>query len=90
MIIYYYVLSCTPIFIKIHIFTLSSLFFSKFVRTPDIDEHGNFNGKFLSTRGDKVHCNVSTLENNADDCMAVDSATVEASEYRRHDPRLVV
>lgn len=26
-----------------------------FVRTPDIDEHGQFNGKFLSTRGDKVH-----------------------------------
>ena len=59
----------------------------QFVRTPDIDENGNFNGKFLSTRGDKVHCDVSVLEANTDDCLAVDSATVEASEYRRHDPR---
>ena len=30
-----------------------------FVRTPDIDEQGNFNGNYLSTRGDKVH--VSTF-----------------------------
>jgi len=59
---------------------------SPFVRTPDIDAKGKFNGKFLSTRGDKVHCDVSVLEANADDCMAVDSETVEASEYRRHDP----
>jgi Uncharacterized protein conserved in bacteria len=57
---------------------------SPFVRTPDIDEHGNFNGKFLSTRGDKVHCSIAALEANS--CMSVDSATVEQSEYRRHDP----
>lgn len=57
---------------------------SPFVRTPDIDENGNFNGKFLSTRGDKVHCSIASLEANT--CMAVDSAVVDASEYRKHDP----
>ena len=57
---------------------------SHFVRTPDIDEHGNFNGKFLSTRGDKVHCKIEDLEKN--ECPEVDSATVDASMYRKHDP----
>jgi hypothetical protein len=28
---------------------------SPMVRTPDIDANGNFNGRFLTTRGDKVH-----------------------------------
>jgi len=59
---------------------------SPFVRTPDIDETGNFNGAFLSTKGDKVHCDISVLETNADDCMAVDSSVVDASIYRKHDP----
>lgn len=58
---------------------------SNFVRTPDIDEFGNFTGVFLSTRADKVHCDVAVLEANADDCLEVDSDTVDASEYRRHD-----
>ena len=57
---------------------------SNFVRTPDIDEDGNFNGKFLSTNGDKVHCSIASLE--ANECMAVDSAIVDASDYRKHDP----
>ena len=39
--------------------TTSGVVLTPFQRTPDIDEDGNFNGKFLSTRGDKVH--VSTL-----------------------------
>lgn len=57
---------------------------SPFVRTPDIDENGNFNGKFLSTKGDKVHCSIEDLEANT--CMAVDSSIVDASDYRKHDP----
>lgn len=57
---------------------------SNFVRTPDIDEHGDFNGKYLSTRGDKVHCKISDLKNN--ECSSVASEVVEASEYRKHDP----
>lgn len=57
---------------------------SPFVRTPDIDENGNFNGKFLSTRGDKVHCSIADLM--ANNCMAVDSSVVDSSEYRKHDP----
>uniref|UniRef100_A0A7S4VMY4 Phytase-like domain-containing protein n=4 Tax=Ditylum brightwellii TaxID=49249 RepID=A0A7S4VMY4_9STRA len=57
---------------------------SPFVRTPDIDENGEFNGKFLSTRGDKVHCSISSLE--ANDCMEVDSSVVDASQFRKHDP----
>lgn len=57
---------------------------SPFVRTPDIDEKGNFNGKFLSTRGDKIHCSIEALE--ANECPAVDSEVVDASEYRKHDP----
>lgn len=57
---------------------------SNFVRTPDIDEHGNFNGKFLSTRGDKVHCSIADLENN--ECASVDSEVVDMSTFRKHDP----
>ena len=56
---------------------------SPFVRTPDIDEDGEFNGKFLSTRGDKVHCSIAALEANT--CMAVSSDTVDQSVYHRHD-----
>lgn len=40
--------------------TTSGVVLTPFVRTPDIDENGDFNGNFLSTRGDKVH--VSRLE----------------------------
>ena len=58
---------------------------SPFVRTPDIDAAGKFNGKFLSTRGDKVHCTNATLLSNT--CKIVDSSVVDASTYRRHDPR---
>uniref|UniRef100_A0A7S2YKK9 Phytase-like domain-containing protein n=1 Tax=Entomoneis paludosa TaxID=265537 RepID=A0A7S2YKK9_9STRA len=57
---------------------------SPFVRTPDIDEHGSFNGKYLSTRGDKVHCTIEALEKN--ECLAVDSEVVDNSMYRKHDP----
>ena len=58
---------------------------SPFVRTPDIDTKGNLiPDKFLSTKGDKVHCSIEDLE--ANECMAVDSAVVDASEYRKHDP----
>lgn len=57
---------------------------SNFVRTPDIHRHGRFNGKFLSTRGDKVHCSREDLEANT--CSSVASEVVEASEYRKHDP----
>ena len=65
---------------------MTGVVLSPFVRTPDIDESGNFNGAFLSTRGDKVHCDVDVLVANADDCMAVDSSVVDDSEYRKHDP----
>jgi hypothetical protein len=58
---------------------------SNFVRTPDIDEFGNLTDIFLSTKGDKVHCDLAVLEANADDCLTVDSDTVDASIYRRHD-----
>lgn len=57
---------------------------SNFVRTPDIDEDGNFNGKFLSTRGDKVHCHLSDLKKN--ECSSVASEVVDESMYRKHDP----
>ena len=57
---------------------------SNFVRTPDIDERGHFNGKFLSTRGDKVHCTEADLEANT--CAAVESEIVDLSAYRKHDP----
>lgn len=57
---------------------------SKFVRTPDIDSNGNIIAdKFLSTRSDKVHCSIADLEANA--CSSVDSAVVDASNYRKHD-----
>lgn len=56
---------------------------SKFVRTPDIDSKGYFNGKYLSTRSDKVHCSIADLEANA--CSSVASEVVDASEYRKHD-----
>lgn len=57
---------------------------SPFVRTPDIDKKGNFNGKFLSTRGDKVHCKISDLRKN--ECSSVDSEVVDKSDFRKHDP----
>uniref|UniRef100_A0A7S1BQY7 Phytase-like domain-containing protein n=1 Tax=Corethron hystrix TaxID=216773 RepID=A0A7S1BQY7_9STRA len=55
---------------------------SEFVRTPDIDENGKFNGKFLSTSRDKVHCSIEALEN--DTCRTVKPDVVDA-EYRRVD-----
>ena len=52
-----------------------------FIRTPDIDsETGEFNGLYLSSAGDKVHCNISDLEN----CLSVDTSIVDESEYVRH------
>lgn len=58
---------------------------SHFVRTPDIDmKNGKFNGSYLSTTGDKVHCSIADLSIN--ECMSVDSSVVDASEYRKHDP----
>jgi hypothetical protein len=62
---------------------LTGVITSPFVRTPDIDMNGNFNGKFLSTVGDKVHCTTASLQ--AGTCLAVNSTTVDASAYRRHD-----
>lgn len=53
-------------------------------RTPDIDEFGQFNGKFLSTTGDKVHCSLTDLE--ANNCRSVPSSVVDESEYRKHQP----
>lgn len=55
---------------------------SGFVRTPDIDKNGNFNGQFLSSTGDKVHCTIAALE--ANECMSVDGSVVEASDFVRH------
>ena len=55
---------------------------SNFVRTPDIDTDGNFNGAFLSSTGDKVHCAIEDLETNT--CLSVDAEVVDASEYVRH------
>jgi hypothetical protein len=55
---------------------------SPFVRTPDINPDGSFNGKFLSSKGDKVHCTIAALQ--ANDCKMSDDATVDASEYVRH------
>jgi len=57
---------------------------SPFVRTPDIDEDGNFNGVFLSTVSDKVHCDISVLETSPDDCRVVDPSVVEKSDFREH------
>jgi hypothetical protein len=60
---------------------------SNFVRTPDINPAtGAFvPNKFLSTRGDKVHCNITVLQTNPDACNIVPLSTVDASAYRRHD-----
>lgn len=52
------------------------------IRTPDIDENGEFNGKFLSSGGDKVHCTIEALQ--ANECMSVTNDVVDASEYVRH------
>ena len=58
---------------------------SPFVRTPDIDAEGNFiEGKYLSSRRDKVHCTIEALE--ANECPSVSSDVVDASDYRKHDP----
>lgn len=57
---------------------------SPFVRTPDIDPAGNFNGFFLSTRRDKVHCTIEALEANT--CPSVASSVVDGTDYRKHDP----
>jgi hypothetical protein len=58
---------------------------SNFVRTPDIDKKGNLLNTYLSTTGDKVHCDVAVLQKNADDCLSVTSKVVDASKYRKHD-----
>jgi len=58
---------------------------SPFVRTPDIDEKGNFiDGKFLSTRSDKIHCDVADLVDDADKCVIVDKSVAEKSDYVIH------
>lgn len=62
---------------------LNGVVLSNFVRTPDINSDGSFNGKFLSSRMDKVHCTITDLE--ANDCKSVDSIVVEESEFRKHD-----
>lgn len=64
---------------------LTHLFFYFPISTPDITKNGKLkHDKFLSTRGDKVHCSIEDLESNS--CLAVDSSVVDASEYRKHDP----
>ena len=55
---------------------------TNFVRTPDIDENGTFNGLYLSSRGDKVHCEIAALENNT--CLIVDEDIVTDSDYVLH------
>lgn len=57
---------------------------TNFVRTPDIDENGNFTGQFLSSTGDKVHCTISALE--ANECLSVPVDVVDTSGYVRHGP----
>ena len=58
---------------------------SPFVRTPDIDSEGQFlPGKFLSTVSDKVHCELATLKEDADECLEVPSEVVSANGYREH------
>ncbi|MEM6496910.1 MAG: hypothetical protein AAF709_09330 [Pseudomonadota bacterium] len=69
-----------PAFIAINPSTGEVL--SDFVRTPDIDVNGNFNGSFLSSTGDKVHCTIAELE--ANECKSVDRTVVEASDFVRH------
>jgi hypothetical protein len=63
---------------------MTGVVLSPFVRTPDIDATGNFNGNFLSTRRDKVQCDITALESN--ECMSVESTVVDGSTYRKHDP----
>ena len=55
---------------------------SNFVRTPDIDSSGNFNGRFLSSRSDKVHCTIAALQANT--CGISTDAVVDATSYVRH------
>jgi hypothetical protein len=55
---------------------------SNFVRTPDIDTFGNFNGRFLSSRSDKVHCTILALLANT--CGISTDAVVDATNYVRH------
>jgi hypothetical protein len=57
-----------------------------FVRTPDINKDGSLSTDvFLSTTGDKIHCNIEDLED--DTCPSVESSVVDANEdFRRHDP----
>jgi hypothetical protein len=59
---------------------------SPFVRTPDIDADGNLRTDvFFTTVGDKVHCALEDLEQDA--CPSVDSSIVdENTDYRKHDP----
>lgn len=63
---------------------MTGVILSPFVRTPDINAIGEFNGKFLSTRRDKVHCTIEDLE--ADECPSANSTLVDESDYRKHDP----
>ena len=63
---------------------MTGVVLSPFVRLPDVDSDGEFNGDFLSTNRDKVHCTIEDLE--ADECPSVNSSLVEASGYRKHDP----
>jgi len=55
---------------------------SNFVRTPDIDSFGNFNGRYLSSRSDKVHCSIAALQANT--CGISTDAVVDATNYVRH------
>ena len=55
---------------------------SNFVRTPDIDTFGNFNGRFLSSRSDKVHCTIAALQANT--CGISTDTVVDATNYVRH------
>ena len=62
---------------------MTGVILSPFVRTPDIDANGEFNGVFLSTSGDKVHCTIEDLETN--ECPSVDTLLVDESDFRKHD-----
>ena len=55
---------------------------SNFVRTPDIDASGAFNGKFLSSKGDKVHCALDALE--ANECMMVRTSPGPFARHVNH------
>eukprot|EP00965_Chrysotila_dentata_P151817 5016702-Pleurochrysis_carterae.AAC.4 len=50
-----------------------------FVRTPDIDLNGEFNGKFLSSVADKVHCPEAGLIDNT--CFAGEDFTEKTMEF---------